>query len=412
MRDSTAGKLDSLTEQAFKDPRSSQAIVANQPKYSAETLKPKPANVNTSMGEKIEPINQSEKPFDLAVFSLSGKSKEMRSKMLADKYVMKNIAILGQATAIYAKPNTGKTLLTLHLLTEAIKSGDIKGENLFYINADDSFKGLVTKTELAEKYGFEMLAPGHDGLKSTQFLLYLRAMIQQETASGKIIVLDTLKKFTDLMDKKKASEFMTIAREFVANGGTLILLAHTNKNRDGDGKVVFAGTSDIVDDVDCAFTIDEVEITGATKRVLFENIKNRGDVAREVAYQYDITEKKDYLELISSVSELDGNSIQEAKKDKAIADKLAKNSEAIEAITEAINSGKTLKTDVVKAAHEFSGISKPKLTKALGEHTGSNFSNGDRWRISKGEKNAQSYHLVMPYSATSSEAYLNAKNGN
>ncbi len=46
MRDSTAGKLDSLTEQAFKDPRSSRAIVANQPKYSAE-MQPEQNQVST-----------------------------------------------------------------------------------------------------------------------------------------------------------------------------------------------------------------------------------------------------------------------------------------------------------------------------------------------------------------------------
>ena len=38
------------------------------------------------------------------------------------------------------------------------------------------------------------------------------------------------------------------------------MLAHTNKNRDSAGKVVFGGTSDIVDDVDCAFTLGSVDI--------------------------------------------------------------------------------------------------------------------------------------------------------
>jgi len=41
-------------------------------------------------------------------FSLRGRSAEMKSKMLADRYVLDQIAILGQATTIYAKPNTAK----------------------------------------------------------------------------------------------------------------------------------------------------------------------------------------------------------------------------------------------------------------------------------------------------------------
>ena len=77
-------------------------------------------------------------PFDLSQFSLNGKSQAMRSKMMADKYVLGRIAILGQATAIYAKPNSGKTLLTLHLLIESVAAGNINGADVFYINADDT----------------------------------------------------------------------------------------------------------------------------------------------------------------------------------------------------------------------------------------------------------------------------------
>lgn len=49
--------------------------------------------------------------FSLSQFSLNGQSAEMKKQMLADRYVLANIAILGQATAIYASPNMGKTLL-------------------------------------------------------------------------------------------------------------------------------------------------------------------------------------------------------------------------------------------------------------------------------------------------------------
>ena len=75
--------------------------------------------------------------FSLGCFSLSGQSKAMKSKMLADRYVLDKIAILGQATAIYAKPNTGKTLLVLWMLIESIKLRRINGKDVFYINADD-----------------------------------------------------------------------------------------------------------------------------------------------------------------------------------------------------------------------------------------------------------------------------------
>ena len=65
--------------------------------------------------------------FSFDQFSLNGKSAVMREKMLTDTFVLDNIAILGQATAIYAKPNTGKTLIVLSMLIESIKAGRIKG---------------------------------------------------------------------------------------------------------------------------------------------------------------------------------------------------------------------------------------------------------------------------------------------
>ena len=50
-------------------------------------------------------------------FSITGSSQTMRQQMLDDMFVLKDIAILGQWTTLYAAPNTGKTLLTLCLLS-------------------------------------------------------------------------------------------------------------------------------------------------------------------------------------------------------------------------------------------------------------------------------------------------------
>lgn len=303
--------------------------------------------------------------FSMKSFSLSGQSEIMKTKMLADRYVLDRIAILGQATTIYAKPNTGKTLLVLWMLIESIKAGRISGENVYYINADDDYKGLVYKTSLAEKHGFQMLAPGHNDFESVALQGYMRQMIDDGTASGTVIILDTLKKFTDLMDKRKGSAFMDRAREYVSNGGTLIMLAHTNKNRDADGKAVFSGTSDVVDDCDCVYILDEVAKTNTTKQVLFENIKCRGDVANELAFSYSVEEGKPYQYRLESVEPADKNATAKAKEEKIAADARAKDQEVIDAITETIEQGITQKTPLIVAAHDCSGISKRRLTTVL-----------------------------------------------
>jgi hypothetical protein len=361
----------------------------NQRLFMQEQAKNAPEPPPQSQGE-----GSPKPPFTLTQFSLKGHSNEMEKKMLADKFVLGRIAIYGQATAIYAKPNTGKTLLTLWLLIQAVNAKSIAGTDVFYINADDNYRGLVEKLKLAERHGFEMLAPGHNGFEANLFVAYMQAMIRDKTAHGKIIILDTLKKFADLMDKKTSTNFMNVGREFTANGGTLILLAHTNKNRDGEGKVVFGGTSDIVDDVDCAYTLDEVGSAQGKKSVLFENIKARGDVDTEAGYAYSTAQGQTYEQRLNSIESLDKTTAEQAKQERRTNEQMEKDGAVISAILEALEQGHTLKTDLVDDAHRNGGFSKARVNKVLAAYTGSDYGKGHRWYIVPGNRNAKTYSAL------------------
>lgn len=342
----------------------------------------------------------SDAPFSLKAFSLNGRSQAMREQMQADEYVMGRLAILGQMTVFYAKPNAGKTLLSIRLLIDAIQASAIDGDKIFYINADDNYRGLVEKLELAEKHGFNMLAPGHNDFRANDFLRYLERMILDETAKGVIVILDTLKKFTDPMDKKVSTFFGRIVRGFVSKGGTVIMLSHTNKNRNDEGKVVFSGTSDIVDDVDCAYTLDVTEEDHFFKTVVFENIKSRGDVAKEVAYQYAASASR-YPDLIESVTEIDETEAQKSKERQQTLERLEANREAIEVICECIRDGVTKKTELIETAYQNAGISKANTRKVLKAHTGTDYAKGHRWTENKGEKATKYYSLIEPDSYAS-----------
>lgn len=347
-------------------------------------------------------------------FSITDQLDAMKTQMLNDVFVLDGIALLGQLTAIYAKPNTGKTLLTLWMLTESIKAGRIKGENVHYINADDTYKGLLTKGEVAKKHGFSMIAPSFMEFKVEDFNNYLRQLIADDSARGVIIVLDTLKKFTDLMDKKKGSEFMKLAREFSSNGGTMIMLAHTNKNRSFDGKVVAGGTSDITDDCDCAYTLDEVQGNSKThKDVLFENFKSRGNVKKELLATYAQSDNptiSNYHDLFNSVQIANSGDIEQAKKERDAAIKQAKDKDAIEAITDAIIQGNHKRLEIVDYAMKAHGVARRKAKEALDNYTGTKLSNSSLWRVQIGERNSQIYYLLSDEN-TSADEYENAKNG-
>ena len=352
-----------------------------------------PIHILPTKKTQTEPTESPAFPLDGNL--INGSLAEMKAQMLRDVFVLDGIALLGQLTTIYAKPNAGKTLTTIFMLTESIKAGRIKGKDVYYINADDSGSGLVSKGYIANQYGIGMVAPAYSDFKSDDLVSKLKQSIIDDTARGKIIILDTLKKFTDLMHKTKGSEFMKVAREFTLKGGTMIMLAHANKNRGMDGKIVAGGTSDIGDDCDCVYLLDEVSRTATTKTVLFENAKKRGNNTQEMSFSYALS-GENYGELLASVKPLDFETIERTKRDFIINARLEKDKHAIEAITEGIKQGHNKRTDLVQFAMDKNnyGVPRQKVWDVLDRYTGEKLNNSSLWRVQIGDKNAKNYYLL------------------
>lgn len=341
------------------------------------------------------PTTKGKPLIDFDEFVLRESSEDMEKKMLEDKFVLGRMAIMGQFTVFYASPNAGKTLIGLKLLTEAINTGEIDGSSVYYINADDNYRGLVQKRGLCEEYGFNMLAPGHNGFQADRLVEIMRNAVVSGTSRGCIVILDTLKKFTDLMSKGASSSFGDVARSFVSTGGTLIAYAHVNKNKGGDGLSIHAGTSDISDDADCVYIIDVVEDNGSFKTVTFRNTKDRGDVDQAVNYQYKSKLNNpalSYRELFDSVRSVSAGDAKVAGERAAIADTLVKNHEHIEAVLRYIWEAPTevTKGDLTNLLQERE-LSKTKATRLVEAHTGTDKHQGHRWNYVKGEKNANHF---------------------
>lgn len=333
--------------------------------------------------------------FNLNQFVLNGKSEQMEKQMLEDKFILEGIAILGQSTIFYAKPNSGKTLLTISLLVRGIKRGQINSRDVYYINADDNHKGLTQKLKIAEEHGFYMLAPGHNQFKIDELSRILQSLIDSDLARGKVIILDTVKKFVDLMRKDKTSNFSQTIRQFVSKGGSIIMLAHVNKHKDHEGKLIYGGTSDLVDDSDCAYTLDIISEDSLThtRVVKFENIKNRGAVVNEAYYQYDATPSTSYLAKLESIKVISENEKHEIQERKAFVERKETNADAIEAIKEVLLEGDKKKTQLIQEASKRSGISKSKITKALNDHAGESIQKHQYWKLIIEERNAHIYQL-------------------
>ena len=316
-------------------------------------------------------------------------SEEIEKTVVESVPILGELALLGQATVFFAAPNTGKTLITMNLLIDAIKHNRADPSDIYYLNMDDTGPGLLEKVRIAEEYGFHMLADGYKDFKCSEFPNILRDMIAKDQAQDVVVILDTLKKFVDLMDKGRTSAFTNVIRPFVLKGGTVIALAHTNKHAGKDGKPIYGGVSDIMNDIDCAYTLAPVSDNAGTKVVEFVNTKRRGNVAQTAAYSYCTGNRISYNEILLSVEPVDHNAIAPLK----VAEIIKSDAEVIDAVTACINDGINTKMKLVDAVAKRSGISKQSAIQIIEKYTGTDPA-VHRWNFTVRERGAKSYVML------------------
>lgn len=326
----------------------------------------------------------------LTKYSLKDAIETLEREAEEQTPLLGNLCLKGQATVWYAKPNTGKTLITLHLLLAAVAEGRIDASSVYYIDADDTGSGVLEKLRILAEKGVHVVAPGFQGFEAKQLPQLLEAMIADGSAKGIFVILDTMKKFVSLMDKRQSSNFADIARRFVMKGGTVLGLAHTNKRDGADGRPIYAGTSDILDDFDCGYMIAEVsQPAGSAVRVVqFENLKRRGDVIGTVAYRYDLATSISYADLLASVTETLPDAV-EALQRRARAEE---ERPIIEAIKECITNGIEGKMEIIKDVSKKFHLTRLAVATVLEKHTGEE---GEKhlWYFRRGERGIQRYML-------------------
>ena len=243
-------------------------------------------------------------PFDK--YSLLGSEEEMARFAIVAVALLGSVILMGQFGLIYAQPNTGKTLVTIALLIKAVEDGRLNPSFLYYVNADDNAEGIVEKLDIFSEMGAHTLVPGQKGFDPDKLVDLMQAMIKNGQCVGVVLILDTLKCFIDLMDKKRSTQFAKVVRQFVVAGGTFVGLAHTNKNPGSNGKPVYAGTSDFYEACDTASYLIPVETTAqGDKIVKFELFKKRGGGNRDEAYSYSGSNDVSYPQLVASVQPID-----------------------------------------------------------------------------------------------------------
>ena len=156
-----------------------------------------------------------------------------------------------------------------------------QGYDVFYINADLSMSDAAIPKSLANVHGWRLILPdARDGDSVDVVMQILRDMTHSDDVlSSVIIILDTLKKFTDLQNKQAAKEIFMLLRALNARGATVIGLGHTTKYRDEKGNLIFDGVGDLKTDVDEMIYLESYRVPSSNKTILTTYVdKKRGTV--------------------------------------------------------------------------------------------------------------------------------------
>ena len=233
------------------------------------------------------------------------------------------------------------------------------------MNLDDNAAGFAQKLRLAERYRFHTLSEGYRGFRASEFFGLLRRIAHLDQAAGVILIIDTAKKVFNPMDKVESSAFLKVVRQFAMKGGTAISLAHANKRPGPDGRTIPGGVSDLVDDVDCAYTLRVISEPGAAeKRVEFSNYKGRGGVVQQIVYGFSAKSKQSYQQLLDSVRVVDDVDIVELAPE--CSNQTAR--EIVRVAQECIAGGTTQRMALAAAIQARTGCSRNEALQALDTH--------------------------------------------
>lgn len=325
----------------------------------------------------------------LTKHSLLGSEDDVARYAVTAIALIGRVLLLGQFGMIYAEPNTGKTLLVIALLLNAIEEGRLDARMLYYVNADDNAGGLLEKLQLFREVGAHTLVPGYKGFEPENLIDLMLTMIKNRQCVGVVLVVDTLKNFTDLMDKKKSAQFGRVARRFQNAGGTFIGLAHTNKKPGANGKPVYAGTTDFLEACDVACYILPVKTApNGDKVVKFELFKRRGGGNQNEAYTFSGASDISYHHLVASVQKVDADQMQEHERaGQVIADK-----SVIDGICDVLKDGPQQKMALARTVAGLTKASRRQVVEILERYTGSDPAK-HKWDFVVAERGAKVFAL-------------------
>jgi hypothetical protein len=207
----------------------------------------------------------------------------------------------------------------------------------------------------------------------------IRSLAQQSSVrlEGYVFVLDTMKKFLDVMGKAGAREFFKVLRAITALGGTVLLLAHTNKHKDINGKQIFEGVGDIRNDVDELFYIDAIDDPRTGERVATLVPDKERCMAEACSFQLVRATREAVDAPLTDVASIAAAARREKEDGHVIA--------AIEAILK--TRGGELQEKLVAEVSKSVELGKAKVRNIVRDYSDAELADAARWNVTRGGAN-------------------------
>ena len=275
-------------------------------------------------------------------------TKEEIDQFAEPTWLVDNLVIKGHLSAFPAPANGGKTLLFMELARE------LASENLVvYINMDISGVGSRRHWKQAEESGIHWVTPDLKGSNINKLMSDLYAS-PLEDLKNTVIIIDTLKKLTDMIDKRKSKSLYKSLRRLTSKGATVICLCHTNKYKDADDNLIYEGTGDLRSDVDNMIYLEPFHEGTKLRSLSTRPDKVRG-AFEQITFEFDDDRRL---------------SVADEFTDTNVLVQIAKDQQYIDEVSEAISSGSVSQVNIVKFMNETYGRNAKRVRRILADYGG------------------------------------------
>lgn len=293
-------------------------------------------------------------------------------------WIIRNLVIRGHLIIVVGEPNAGKTAIFAHLAGEMVSAG----YRVYYVNADISGSDAAEFVKQSRDGGWAAMLPDlQSGLSVRSVLDNLKAMNESgQDLSGAVFIFDTLKKMTDVISKPQVKELLRLFRSLTGKGMTVILLGHTNKYRDKDGRPIYEGTGDIRSDADELIYLIPKKNADGSLTVSTEPDKKRGD-HKPITFEINPERR---VRLSDSYVDTAG-----ARKAQA---EFWRNKESIDTVRDVIAHGKVIQKDIIDECRQR-GFGAPTARKILTRYSREPYKQWDKIKRPE-ENNAWVFSLI------------------